>query len=142
MNRRQFLAATALACATPIAFAQTNARYKIIGFTKPFQNLDHEQCADTVAEIGWDGIECPVRPKGQIEPDRAPDELPKLIQALKKRGKDISIVTTAITSVSEKQTEPLLRLISKLGLKRYRLGSFQYAKNKSIPDQVTEFAVP
>lgn len=139
MNRRQFLAATALACAAPITFAQTAARYKMIGFTKPFQELNHEQCADTVAQIGWDGIECPVRPKGQIEPERAADELPKLIEALKKRGKEITIVTTAITSASEKQTEPLLRTISKLGLKRYRLGSFKYTDKKSIPDQLNEF---
>ena len=139
MNRRQFLAATALACATPITFAQTNARYKIIGFTKPFQELGHEECADTVEQIGWDGIECPVRPKGQIEPDRAADELPKLIEALKKRGKEISIVTTGITSAADKQAEPLLRTISKLGLKRYRLGSFKYTDKKSIPDQLNEF---
>lgn len=139
MNRRQFLTATALACAAPIAFAQTQARYKIIGFTKPFQELDHEQCADTVAQIGWDGIECPVRPKGQIEPDSAADELPKLMEALKKRGKEITIVTTGITSASDKQTEPLLRTISKLGLKRYRLGSFKYTDKKSIPDQLKEF---
>ena len=139
MNRRQFLAATTLACATPLALAQTNTRYNIIGFTKPFQDLDHEQCAETVAEIGWDGIECPVRPKGQIEPDRAPDELPKLIDALKKRGKEISIVTTAITSASDKQTEPLLRTISKLGLKRYRLGSFKYTDKAPIEFQIMDF---
>ncbi|HUS35537.1 MAG TPA: sugar phosphate isomerase/epimerase family protein [Verrucomicrobiae bacterium] len=139
MNRRQFLAATALACATPLAFAQTNTRYKIIGFTKPFQDLDHEQCADTVAEIGWDGIECPVRSKGQIELERAADELPKLIAALKKRGKEITLITTDIVK-ADASSQKLLRLAAQLGIKRYRLGALDYNLNKPIPPQVNEAA--
>lgn len=139
MNRRQFLAATALACATPLAFAQTNARYKIIGFTKPFQDLDHEQCADTVAEIGWDGIECPVRSKGQIEPARAADELPKLIEALKKHGKEVTLITTDIVK-ADASSQKLLRLAAQLGIKRYRLGALSYNLSKPIPPQVNEAA--
>jgi sugar phosphate isomerase/epimerase len=139
MNRRQFLTATALACATPLAFAQTNTRYKIIGFTKPFQDLDHEQCADTVAEIGWDGIECPVRPKGQIEPERAADELPKLIEVLKKHGKEITLITTDIVK-ADASSQKLLRLAAQLGIKRYRLGALSYNLNKPIPPQVNEAA--
>ena len=41
-----------------------NGRFKIIGFSKEFQTLNAEDIADIVAEIGWDGIECFVRPKG------------------------------------------------------------------------------
>ena len=63
------------------------SRFPIIGFTKPFANLNAEETADLVAEVGWDGIDCPVRSKaGQIAPERVEDELPKLVEALKKRG--------------------------------------------------------
>jgi sugar phosphate isomerase/epimerase len=139
MNRRQFLAATALACAAPMTFAQTGPRYIIIGFTKPFQDLNHEQCADTVAQIGWDGIECPVRPKGQIEPERAADELPKLIEALKKCGKEISLITTDIVK-ADASAQKLLRLAGQLGIKRYRLGALSYNLNKPVAPQVNEAA--
>jgi sugar phosphate isomerase/epimerase len=141
MTRRNFIAAAALAAAAPSLLAQGAApKYKIIGFTKPFQNLSHEQCADTVAEIGWDGIECPIRPQGQVEPERAADELPKLIEALKKRGKEITVATTGIVSASQPGAEALLRLCSKLGIKRYRLGFIKYTDKKSVPDQVKEVA--
>ncbi len=90
LTRREFATATAAAAVasaavSPGLFAQGEGekRFKIIGFTKPFQNLNFEDTANTVAEIGWDGIECPVRPKGQIEPEHAPDELPRLVEALK-----------------------------------------------------------
>jgi len=140
MTRRQFIAAAALAAASPQLLAQTPRAYKIIGFTKPFQNLSAEQCADTVAEVGWDGIECPIRPQGQVEPERAADGLPKLIEALKKRGKEITVATTGITSATQPGAEQLLRTLSKLGIKRYRLGFFKYTDKKSIPDQLKEVA--
>jgi len=133
LTRREFATATAAAAVastavSPGLFAQGEGekRFKIIGFTKPFQNLNFEDTAKTVAEIGWDGIECPVRPKGQIEPERAPDELPRLVEALKKQGKELTIVTTAITSVSQPHTEQLLRTAARLGIRRYRLGFLKY----------------
>src|SRR5437588_6807948 len=129
LTRREFatttaVAAVASAAVSPNLFAQGKGekRFKIIGFTKPFQNLSFEETANTVEKIGWDGIECPVRPKGQIEPERAPDELPRLVDALKKRGKELTILTTAITSVSQPHAEQLLRMAAKLGVRRYRLG--------------------
>jgi len=145
LTRREFATATAAAAVasaavSPGLFAQGGGekRFRIIGFTKPFQNLNFEETANTVAEIGWDGIECPVRPKGQIEPERAPDELPRLVEALKKRGKELTIMTTAITSVSQPHTEQLLRTAAKLGIRRYRLGFLKYDLAKSIANQVTE----
>src|SRR6185503_5156739 len=76
--------------------------------------------------------------KGQIEPERAPDELPMLVEALKKRGKELTIMTTAITSVSQPHTEQLLRTAAKLGIRRYRLGFLKYDLARSIADQVKE----
>lgn len=147
LTRRDFVVSTTTAATalitTPVrVFARDAAenRFKIIGFTKPFQQLNFEDTADVVAEIGWDGIECPVRPKGegQIEPERAPHELPKLVEALKKRGKELTLLATAITSVAQPHTEELLRTAAKLGIRRYRLGFLKYDLARSIPDQVTE----
>jgi sugar phosphate isomerase/epimerase len=147
VTRRAFLqgaatTATMLGLAPSLVIGQGAAipRFKIIGFTKPFQNLNFDDTADTVAEIGWDGIECPVRPKGQIEPERASDELPKLVEALKKRGKELTLLTTGITSVSHPQTEPLLRTAAKLGIRRYRLGFWKYNLAKPIAEQLKEIS--
>jgi sugar phosphate isomerase/epimerase len=143
LSRRAFLstAATAAVLATVPSFVRAQShekRFKFVGFTKPFQNLNFDDTADVVAEIGWDGIECPVRPKGQIEPERAADELPRLVEALKKRGKELSVMTTGIVSASQPHTEQLLRTASKLGIRRYRLGSGKYNLNRPIADQLKE----
>jgi sugar phosphate isomerase/epimerase len=144
-TRRQFIATTmavAGVAAAPglLGQAARELRYPLIGFTKPFQKLNFEDTADTVAEIGWDGIECPVRPQGQgqIEPERAPDDLPKLVEALKKRGKELLLIATAITSVGQPHAEQLLRTAARLGVRRYRLGFLRYDPARAIPEQLAE----
>lgn len=145
LTRREFAAAAtaaavAAAAGSPerVARAESAKRYTIIGFTKPFQNLNFEDTADTVAQVGWDGVECPVRPQGQIEPERAPEELPRLVEALKKRGKEVAVMTTAITSVTQPHTEALLRTAARLGIRRYRLGFQKYDLTRPIAGQVAE----
>lgn len=145
-TRRKFIAQGATAAAALIASPITtlaaaperNPAYKIIGFSKPFQKLSYDDTADVTAEIGWDGIECPVRPKGQIEPERAVDELPKLVEALKKRGLRIGMMTTRIKSADQPHTEALLRAAAKLGIKRYRTDYWKYDRSRPIEAQLKE----
>src|SRR6188474_3433593 len=147
MNRRQFLRHSALATASAaIAAPRTSRaqspvpRFTIIGFTKPFANLRADETAELVAEVGWDGIDCPVRSKaGQIAPERVEEELPKLVEALKKRGKELPMITTEITKV-DPLAEKVLRTAARLGIKKYRLGFVNYAKTRTISETLREFA--
>jgi sugar phosphate isomerase/epimerase len=142
LTRRGFLASsTAATLHASASFGQPTPpekRFSLIGFTKPFQHLSFDETADTVAEIGWDGIECPVRPKGQIEPERAADELPRLIESLRKRGKELTLLTTGITSLKQPHAELLLRTAAKLGIKRYRMGFVRYNLQRPVRDQLEE----
>jgi len=140
-DRRTFLA-TSLGAAAALSLrvsaeAKAAARFPIIGFTKPFQHVGYEQTADVVAEIGWSGIECPVRKKGQVEPERVEDELPKLHEALKKRGLTIGQITTDIRR-ADPLAERVLRTARQLGVTRYRLSYFHYDLQKAIPPQLAE----
>jgi sugar phosphate isomerase/epimerase len=145
-NRRQFFERSALATATAVLAASRDtcaqeraARFKIIGFTKPFANLSADETADLVAKVGWDGVDCPVRSKaGQIAPERVEDELPKLVEALKKHGKELPIITTEIVKV-DLLAEKVLRTAARLGIKKYRLGFVHYAKNRPIPETLRDF---
>jgi len=143
-SRRHFLKTTALAAAAstaarPVfAAAPSTAPWKIIAFSKPFAQLSPDDTADLVADIGWDGIECPVRSKsGQIAPERVEEDLPKMVEALKKRGKEVTIVTTEITRL-DPLAEKVLRTMARLGIKKYRLGFTKYTKDKPVPETVRE----
>ena len=100
----------------------------IIGFSTPFQSLGPKESAKLVAVIGWSGIECPVREKGQIEPERVADRLPEFAEAFRRRGLDIPVLVTDISSISQPNAESVLRTASKLGIKRIRLGWFRYTQ--------------
>lgn len=55
-------------------------------FTKPWQNLEIGALADLIAELGFDGIELPVRPGFQVEPDTIETTLPEAVRSFKERG--------------------------------------------------------
>jgi len=142
LTRRHFIQTSTLAAAALAAprleAATVESKWKIIGFSKPFAQLSPDDTADLVADIGWDGIECAVRTKaGQIAPERVEEDLPKMVEALKKRGKEVTIVTTEITKL-DPLAEKILRTTAKLGIKKYRFGFTKYTRDKAVPETVRE----
>ena len=143
-SRRDFIAQISRACAGTIlvgpgsSLAQPGqgAGFRIAGFTKPFQNLGFEETADVVAQVGWDGIECPVRRGGQILPNKVEEDLPRMVQALKQRNLELFCMATDIHNVTDPLTERVLRTAAKLGVKLYRLASLHYDLTKPLPPQV------
>src|SRR5262249_46445082 len=146
--RREFLAAGATAVGalalgdigSIAAESETGPRFPIVGFSKPFQKLTAEQTADLVTKVGWEGIECPVRAKGQIEPERVTGELPHFAEALRRQKLDIYVVTTDIVSMKTPHAEAGLRTMARLGIKRLRLGPFPYDSHVWPPDRLKEIA--
>jgi L-ribulose-5-phosphate 3-epimerase len=132
MQRRQFIATTAAALGTMgISTAATapKAPRPILGFTKSFADLSLEDSAALVEEVGWDGVDVPIRQGStHIKYERTADDLPAFIELLKKRGKHHCMVTTDIITAGAEQ-EKFLRLLASCGIKKYRLGFHRYANN-------------
>ncbi len=95
-------------------------------FSKPLQWLDYAGAAALIAEAGYGGIDYTVRPGGHVLPEKVQDDLPRAVEAARKAGLKVEMITTAVTTAKDKFTEPLLRTAAKLGVKYYRLGNFQY----------------
>lgn len=148
LNRRDFLGMTAagaatLALHTPAALSAAEPapvkrrRRPVLVFSKAFQQLDPRATADLVAEVGWDGIECPVRKGGQVLPERVEEDLPKLLEALRQRGRDIDIATTDVREVNP-LNEKVLRTLSRLGIRHYRMAYYRYDLRRPIAAQLAE----
>ena len=142
-NRRHFLQAAALGAAS-IALrapaAEAKSKYKICAFTKHLQGLPFEQIADIAAQTGLDGIEAPVRKDGHVEPERVTEDLPKLVEALKKNQLELTILTSGINQISKEQnTEQVLRTAKALGVQRFRMLYFKYDLKKPIQAQLDEW---
>jgi len=141
-SRRDFLRMTALAAASTTLRLSSRAaepstdRSPIIVFSKPFQDLGAKETAALVADIGWDGIECPVRSKGQLEASAAAEQLPRFLEAFSARGLTIPVVVSDITSIRQPHAEDLLRTCARVGIKRIRLGFWKYDFAQPILPQV------
>jgi sugar phosphate isomerase/epimerase len=142
-NRRTFihqasLFAGSLALA-PSVKAASMASNPICFFTKHLQGLSYDDIASLGAEMGVNGVESPIRPKGHIEPEQIEVELPKYVEALKKQGLELTILTSGINEVSKEQrTEAVLRTAAQLGVKRFRMLYYKYDLKKPIWEQVQE----
>jgi sugar phosphate isomerase/epimerase len=141
-SRRQFLTRVAAAAwASQVAASAVEirapGRFPIIAFTKPFQNVGFQRTAEIVEEVGWSGIECPVRAKGQILPERVEEDLAELHRALNKCNLDLALITTDITEL-DSRAEKVLRTAAELGVKRYRLSAFRYDLKRPLQPQLAE----
>ena len=77
IDRRTFVAgalATASAAAMPASLSQAaddkTDRFQFCAFEKFIQDLSYDQLGETIAELGFHGIEATVRKGGHIEPER------------------------------------------------------------------------
>lgn len=108
-------------------------------FSKHLQGLSFDDIASFAAEVGMDGVEAPIRPGGHVEPEKVEEDLPKLVEALKMQGRELTIMTSGINEVSaEQNTEAVLRTAAKLGVKRFRMLYYKYDLQKPIWPQLDE----
>ncbi len=137
-SRRSFLRTVgAAALAAPFAArAENPALSPLIYFSKGIQKTTPDRTAEVVAEVGWQGIELPLRAKGQIEPERVEEDLPKMVEALKKRGLVVGLITTDIVGPDTPHAEKVLRTAKALGITRYRMGFVRYDLDKPIKAQI------
>lgn len=148
LSRREFIARALAASSTAAlggasalpVLAEEKSPLPIVVFSKVYQTLklNFDDAAAVTAEAGIDGIDCPVRPGGEILPEHVTGELPQYVAALRKRGLQLPLLTTGITSVSSPCAEDILRTAKKLGVQFYRLGFVIRATDTSAGKQVRE----
>lgn len=95
-------------------------------FSKPLQWLSYKETAELIAEAGYGGIDYSVRPGGHVLPERVEEDLPRAVDAARKAGLKVEMITSGIRDPDDPHTEPTLRTASRLGIKMYRIGGAQY----------------
>ncbi len=150
-TRRQFLEATgslAGTAAVSYLFGQRSllaADSKlplppVVVFSKVYQELklDFEHSAAVTAEAGCDGIDCTVRPGGEIAPEHAVDKMPRYAEALAEHGVRMLLATSGILGVDSPHARDILETTKKLGIRFYRLGFWSHEKGVSHDKRVAE----
>lgn len=142
MKRRDFIA-TGLAAAilpkTDFLFAEPITGMEISVFSKTLHWIkDYETLANTVVEMGFDGIDLTVRPEGHVLPERIETDLPKAVLAAQKAKIKIPMMVTNILR-ADALSELVLKTASTQKIKHYRMGWYHYDMKKDIMGQVDSF---
>jgi L-ribulose-5-phosphate 3-epimerase len=145
-SRRRFIAKTvAGSCAAAVApelllRAGAAISSPIVVFSKVYQELklSFDEAAALTAEIGLEGVDCPVRPAGEVSPERAREDLPRYVESLSKARLSMPLVTTSITSATTAHAEPVLLAARNAGARFYRLGFIEKKNDTPLAAQLSE----
>ncbi len=147
-SRREFLIKSAAAgLITPFVLNEAVSAAKPVAgtlpkihiFSKHLQFLNYQDMAEAAKELGFDGIDLTVRPKGHVLPERVETDLPLALEAMKKTGFEPSLFCTAVEDAANPLDKKVLETAAKLGFKYYRMNWYRYSEQKTIPESLQEF---
>lgn len=139
-SRRALLAGAAAAVSAPRARAQAPASpLKISVFSKHFHWTGIPEAARMAAEIGFDAVDLTVRKAGHVLPERVAEDLPRAVEAVRKAGLEVQMITTEIVDVRTPHAAGVLRAAKSLGIRYYRWGGFRWDAARPYPAQLGDF---
>jgi len=120
--------------------AENTKALPLCAFSKHFQWTEPKEAIETIASLGYDGVDLTVRRRGHVDPARVADELPRFVEAIRGAGLDVPMITSGIRDMQTPHAEEVIKTIASLGIRRYRWGTFRYVGDRSIPDQLAEIS--
>lgn len=115
-------------------FIQKPSGSSIHVFSKHLQFLDYKNMAAAAADLGFDGVDLTVRPKGHVLPEQVAVDLPKAVSAIKMKGLQSIMMATNITDATNPVSQNILRTASSLGFKYFRTDAFHYPGKGFLPE--------
>jgi L-ribulose-5-phosphate 3-epimerase len=132
LSRRDFLMTAAISTLALDAKAEiarpATASYtgKLCLFSKHLAGMDARTMARNLKRLGFGGVDLTVRPSGHVLPERAIEELPKAVRAIREEGLEVPMISTALVSAADPTAQPILATAGKLSIPFYKPGYYRY----------------
>jgi len=108
-------------------------------FSKHLQFLDYKQTGEMAAELGFNGVDLTVRPKGHVLPEEVRLKLPQAIAGIRAGGSTCKMITTSIESVNNPYDVDIIETAGKEGVEYYRTHWYKYKKDLSLPESIAKY---
>lgn len=115
---------------------QMSAKLDISIFSKHLQFLDYKAAGAIAAELGFDGLDLTVRPKGHVLPEKVISDLPKAIKDIKSSGSKCRMITTNVQSIGNPLDQNIIKSAGEQGIQFYRTNWFKYHTDRSMPESL------
>jgi len=136
MDRRHFLTAAAVSPLQPQPVP--GARPQLCIFSKHMAQFDWKELGKRSKDMGFDGVDLTVRPKGHVLPERVAEDLPKAVEAIKAAGVDVSMITSDLRSAQDPAARPTFEAMRKLGITLYKPGYWRYTRERTVFQTLVE----
>lgn len=94
----------------------------LVMFSKMLQEFSVAEAARRIKELGFDGVDLTVRPKGHVEPENVGLALPEALKAIRDQGLSVPMITTGITSADDPAAEPTMAAAVHEDIRYLKLG--------------------
>ena len=111
--------------------------YELICFCKWCQNLPLPELAKTIKDMGFDGVDLPVRPGSPITHENAPDKLPEAAKIFKDHGLKLARLVTSLEK-DDAVTEKCLETVASLGIRKIRIDGYSVSGNQNAGELLKE----
>lgn len=143
VSRRKFIRNTGTAVlltplvSTPLSAMNLNRqddRLKVHLFSKHLQFLDIKEAAQMAAELGFDGLDLTVRPKGHVLPENVKSALPSAIRDIRQSGSSCEMITTAVSEIENPLDLDVIKTAAAEGISFYRSNWFKFKEDRSLEE--------
>jgi sugar phosphate isomerase/epimerase len=126
-TRRDFIKGAAAAAMLPHLTFANNFKGTLCLFSKHLPQLNWQQLGQTVKKFGFGGVDLTVRPGGHVLPERAAEDLPKAVAAIRDASLAVPMITTGLLSANEATAQPILQTAGQLKIPYLKPGYYKYA---------------
>ena len=105
-------------------------------FSKHLPELTWSDLGRAVKDAGFDGVDLTVRAQGHVLPERAADDLPRAIDAIKAHGVSVPMITTELTAPDAPTATPILQAAAKSGVRYFKTGYWRYSSSPDVRAQI------
>ena len=115
MTRRTFLATSA-------ALGLKQPGPWLCVFSKHLASVPVAELGGVARDLGFDGVDLTVRPKGHVLPGEVNATLAPAVEALRAAGLDVPMITTELLSAGDPAARPTLETAHRLGIPYFKPG--------------------
>jgi sugar phosphate isomerase/epimerase len=95
-------------------------------FSKHLAPYSVPEMGKVVKGLGLDGVDLTVRPAGHVLPENVRTGLPAAVEALRKEGLSVPMITTGVTDAKEPHADAIFGTAAECGIKLLKLGYWPY----------------
>jgi sugar phosphate isomerase/epimerase len=99
---------------------------KLMLFSKHLGGLSVAEAGQAIADLGFEGVDLTVRPRGHVLPENARAELVGAVRTLADLGLTVPLITTGITAVDEPYAVDIFESAAEAGVPNLKLGYWRY----------------